>query len=539
MQSPALSRWLDVLRTRFRESSEFTVDDLFREFPESKSRPTDTVELIYEDYCLRRESGIDVSAKEFLHRYSPWKSKLEVVFECDRVFNDTSDVRFPEPGDQFGEFDLHQELGRGAKGRVYLATQPLLSDRPVVLKIASRSGSEHLSLARLQHAAIVPLLFAQDEVKEGLRLLCMPYLGGCTLEDAMRAIASIDVEARSGRDIADAIEQERLRIVDPLANDTLDLPAMRFLKSASYEQAVCWIISCLAEGLHYAHQRGLGHFDVKPSNVLLASDGQPMLLDFHLARDLSQHSDDTIDTLGGTPGYMAPEHRRAFDLVRQGTVAPARLDHRADIYSLGLMMHDLLSGAMPPSVDTIEESPRRGDFSTIRPAKFGLRKVHSILSRCLEVEPEKRYSDAGECGAALRRIAIDHKDEMSVGTLLLGVVLGASVSAAVFFGIQPLLRSVELTVPSTVVVTSDASEQRVADELHTMLSNARSSNILETGTESELRRLHDTCSRLWEERDRLSDAHRIAIRDRRVGAIAKRHARLGYAFQPAARSACR
>src|SRR5262249_54447418 len=80
--------------------------------------------------------------------------------------------------------------------------------------------------------------------------------------------------------------------------------------------------ACLAEALHYAHERGLIHLDLKPSNVLVAADGQPMLLDFHLARAPLAPGVPGPDWMGGTPTYMSPEQRRAFDALRAGREGP-------------------------------------------------------------------------------------------------------------------------------------------------------------------------------------------------------------------------
>src|SRR5947209_2427798 len=89
--------------------------------------------------------------------------------------------RFPAVGEALGDLLLLAELGRGVEGRVYLARQSTLSDRPLVLKLTPDHGQEHLSLARLQHTHIVPLYWAQELPERGLRMLCMPYLGGSTL----------------------------------------------------------------------------------------------------------------------------------------------------------------------------------------------------------------------------------------------------------------------------------------------------------------------------------------------------------------------
>ena len=190
---------------------------------------------------------------------------------------------FPTAGEEFGEFRLLRELGRGGAGRVFLATQPLLSDRPLVVKLTPRTGDEHLSLARLQHTHIVPLFLVQEFPERNLRALCMPFLGGASWSAILQASLRVPTTERSGDGIVAVLKKAESELGLILNSSG---PAIGFLSQASYEQAVCWIGSCLAEGLHHAHERGLLHLDIKPSNVLLAGDGQPMLLDFHLAHEV-------------------------------------------------------------------------------------------------------------------------------------------------------------------------------------------------------------------------------------------------------------
>src|SRR5262249_29706525 len=116
----------------------------------------------------------------------------------------------------------------------------------------------------------------------------------------------------------------------------LPTPARRTLSESSYVHAVCRIGVCLADALQYAHERGLVHLDLKPSNVLLAADGQPMLLDFHLARGPIHPDERWPQWLGGTPGYASPEQQAALRAVEQGRKVPLPVDGRSDVYSLGV-----------------------------------------------------------------------------------------------------------------------------------------------------------------------------------------------------------
>ena len=111
------------------------------------------------------------------------------------------------------------------------------------------------------------------------------------------------------------------------------------LRRMSYVDAVCWIGSCLAEALHHAHERGLVHLDIKPSNILLAADGQPLLLDFHLAHAALSAGQKVPLTLGGTPDYMSPEQRAAYDAVYRARTLPHALDRTSDLYSLGRLLY--------------------------------------------------------------------------------------------------------------------------------------------------------------------------------------------------------
>ena len=113
------------------------------------------------------------------------------------------------------------------------------------------------------------------------------------------------------------------------------------IAGTSYVHAVCWVGACLADALQYAHDRGLVHLDLKPSNVLLTADGQPMILDFHLAREPISPADAGPAWLGGTPGYMSPEQTEALLAVRHGKPVPRPVDGRSDIYALGVVLYEV------------------------------------------------------------------------------------------------------------------------------------------------------------------------------------------------------
>jgi len=133
-------------------------EEFLNRHPDLLEQPEAAVQLIYEEVCLRQEYEHAASVADLLDRFPQWREQLEVLLACHRLLQDSPAVpELPNAGESVADFDLVAELGRGALGRVFLATQPALGDRHVVVKITSCSGGEHLSLARLLHSHIVPL----------------------------------------------------------------------------------------------------------------------------------------------------------------------------------------------------------------------------------------------------------------------------------------------------------------------------------------------------------------------------------------------
>jgi serine/threonine protein kinase/Tfp pilus assembly protein PilF len=391
--STLVDRLAEELRRRWHAGEQPVLEEYLARYPQLAEKPEAAVELIYEELCLRQEHGQTTAAADLLRRFPQWREQLLVVFECLHLLEAGPEPRgYPVPGEMLGDFRLLAELGRGAHGRVFLATQPALADRPVVLKVAPRSGDEHLSLARLQHTHIVPLYSMHHDPSRGLRALCMPYFGGATLAQLLELLQDQPPADRTGEHLLAALRQTQATAPIQIP---VEGPACQFLARSSYERAVCWMGVCLAEALQYSHERGLIHLDVKPSNVLWTADGQPMLLDLHLARGPIAAGAPTPTWMGGTPAYMGPEHRHALMAVREGRSIAQGVDGRADLYSLGLLLCEALGGALPPHGSQALSWLKQRNPQV----KAGLL---DLLGKCLADDPRQRYCDAAALADALR-----------------------------------------------------------------------------------------------------------------------------------------
>jgi tetratricopeptide (TPR) repeat protein len=176
--------------------------------------------------------------------------------------------------------------------------------------------------------------------------------------------------------------------------------------------------------LQHAHDRGVLHRDVKPSNVLIDRDGQPLLLDFNLAHD--QNNAQARATVGGTVAYMAPEHLRA--LAARDPALARQVDRRADIYSLGMVLFEVLAGESPfdqsasytplPALIEAMALERGRTVPSLRKKRpdvpWGL---ESIARKCLAPDPARRYQRAADLAEDLDRFLNDlpvrHAPELS------------------------------------------------------------------------------------------------------------------------------
>lgn len=488
-----------------------SVEQFLADQPLAGTDPQLAVRLIYEEFCLRQEAGDAVEPASVLARFPQWRAELQLVLEWHASLQTADDCPvFPVTGERIGEFQLLAELGRGAEGRVFLATQPSLSDRPVVLKLIPRKGAEHLALARLQHTSIVPLYFVTDDPQRNLRMLCMPYLGGVTLAQLLDQLTERPLAERSGNDFVAALQRAR---AETPVDVPLDGPVLRFLPHATYVQGVCWIGACLADALQYAHGRGLVHLDIKPSNVLLAADGQPLLLDFHLAREVVVPDRFAGDRLGGTPGYLSPEQAQAITAVRQLRPVPAVVDGRSDIYSLGLLLYELLGG--PPRVAAGEfRVPTRDEFDPSVP-----RRVVTVIQKCLAREPGQRFANAATLALALRRLLVAPpsaaltdsssppafgqrrnfaKRSAAMTVLVLAVALLGAIAG--HFGGRGDRDATGQIAGQTPPEQAAALRQREAEELHALVDQLRFLDGIESLPADRLRTLAAGCRQVWQGR---------------------------------------
>lgn len=388
-----VERLLEEMAAAWGRGERLLVETFFDRHAELIEHPHEAVRLIYEEMCLRQEAGEEISTVELTLRFPHWIRELEIVRDCHQALESTlGPPTFPEVGTSLGEFRLASELGRGSQGRVFLAHQTGLADRPVVLKVTPQRVREHLSLARLQHTHIIPLHAMVDFPARNLRALCMPFLGGATLSSILHKLLDHPVQERTGQSILDAL--------DAAAGDTrADIPKQggyrQTLACASYTDSICFLGVCLADGLQYAHERGLIHLDIKPSNVLLAADAQPLLLDFHLAIHALPAGSTAQEGIGGTPHHMSPEQELACAATRKGQPVPLAVDGRSDVYSLGRLLH----GALADS----DHGPDRS-LPSLRSRNRNISQgLSDVIQKCLAERPEARYQSAAALAADLRR----------------------------------------------------------------------------------------------------------------------------------------
>lgn len=182
----------------------------------------------------------------------------------------------------------------------------------------------------------------------------------------------------------------------------------RIFRKGFYVEGVIYLAVKLAEALAHAHANGIFHRDLKPSNILLAPDGRPLLLDFNLSVDDRR----PVWKVGGTLPYMAPEELSALCESRNGD-GPPRYDPRSDLFSLGVIVYELLAGVLPFPVpcnrplEEIAAQLRQRQVAGPRPLREHNRQIDKrlaqLIHRCLAVDPKLRPETATVLADALRR----------------------------------------------------------------------------------------------------------------------------------------
>jgi serine/threonine protein kinase/tetratricopeptide (TPR) repeat protein len=426
---PVLSELIRVdLESAWERGEPRRLESYRERFPRLFDAPGKLAEVAFEEFRLRHRAGDDVSVSEYEGRYGiDWPMMVTDQHPnrspSNRSQGPCAPTDFPLIGSRFLDFRLISVLGQGGLGRVYLASQEELADRYVVLKITARHLAEPRALARLQHANIVPIYSIHR--CGSLQAVCMPFFGATTLADVLREFAKRDRQTYCGRSLVDTVSRRQTQTQSAasrgmpasfgesvneddhtsasMVSDDAS-PNIRLLKDLSFVDAVLWIGLQISNGLLHAHERGIVHRDVKPANVLLSDDGQPMLLDFNLSADTTLAGFQTDPLIGGTLPYMAPEHLEAL-LHRS-----RHDDARSDIYSLGVVLYELLTGRLPFPVVAIDDCSLPdiiADRQRTTPSLPARDRVPaaaaSIVARCLEGDVSKRYQSVAELREDLAR----------------------------------------------------------------------------------------------------------------------------------------
>ena len=324
-----------------------------------------------------------------------------------------------ETGVRIGDFEIEKRLGAGGMGIVYQARQVSLN-RKVALKVLGPSLSQGTGLvrfqreaqavARLKHPGIATLYFIGQD--EELCYHVMELVEGIPLRRVLDRLAETqDIQASADSVVSaeetHAPQAPSVRFDQPTVDVDLDSPtactstmsaqAKQVRRSARHIRRCVQIALDVAKALAYAHGEGVVHRDIKPENLMLDAKWQVHVIDFGLARFFDDVSITNTGQLVGTPLYMSPEQ----------VTGRIKVDHRTDIYSLGMVLYELLTLRRPIDFTSREHLLRNIVTRALPPLSAcnpsAPKALEAIVHKATHKDPDERYQTAADFAADLER----------------------------------------------------------------------------------------------------------------------------------------
>lgn len=278
---------------------------------------------------------------------------------------DTHEIRIEIPvGETFaGRYQVIEELGRGGMGRVYKVFDKEIKERIALKLLSPEIGSDERIIERFRNELKLARRISH-------RYVCRMF--GLNKEEGAYYIT---MEYISGEDL-----KSMIKMMGPMSPG----------KAVIIVRQVC-------KGLREAHRRGIAHLDLKPQNIMIDKEGSVRIMDFGIARSLKKDVRPEKGVLIGTPEYMSPEQVQGKDV-----------DHRSDIYSLGITLYEMLTGEVPFEGDTpMSVVQKQRNMAPPDPRNINSQipeELSRLILRCLEKERGKRYQDAEEVLEEIRQI---------------------------------------------------------------------------------------------------------------------------------------